>query len=93
MAISERIFCSCAGDTTKASDCPLHSIRPQTVVDAELFRSLQDAVDFVAARGGGIVYTDLAGTLFAKDHIKLPETSIVRLEKARPPGSDAPSPS
>jgi hypothetical protein len=35
-------------------------------VDAELFDSLQDAIDFVAARGGGVVYTELAETLFAK---------------------------
>jgi hypothetical protein len=50
-------------------------------VDAELFDSLQDAIDFVAARGGGVVYTALAETLFAKS-LKLPDT--VKLEAKRP---------
>ncbi len=50
-------------------------------VDAELFDSLQEAIDFVAACGGGIVYTDLAETLFAKG-LKLPDN--VRLEAKRP---------
>ncbi len=50
-------------------------------VDAELFDSLQEAIDFVAACGGGIVYTDLAETLFAKG-LKLPDS--VRLEAKRP---------
>lgn len=40
-------------------------------VDAELFDSLKDAIDFVAERGGGVVYTELAGTMFAKS-LKLP---------------------
>jgi hypothetical protein len=35
-------------------------------VDAELFDSLQDAIDFVAGCGGGIVHSELAETLFAK---------------------------
>ena len=50
-------------------------------VDAELFDSLQDAIDFVAARGGGVVYTELAETLFAKS-LKLPDT--VKLVAKRP---------
>ena len=50
-------------------------------VDAELFDSLQQAIDFVAACGGGIVYTDLAETLFAKS-LKLPDE--VKLEAQRP---------
>ncbi len=50
-------------------------------VDAELFGSLQEAIDFVAERGGGIVYTELADTLFAKS-LKLPET--VKLQAKRP---------
>ena len=50
-------------------------------VDAELFDSLQSAIDFVAACGGGTVYTELAETLFAKS-LKLPET--VKLEAKRP---------
>ncbi|HSA83231.1 MAG TPA: hypothetical protein VLE23_20630 [Geminicoccaceae bacterium] len=50
-------------------------------VDAELFDSLQAAIDFVEACGGGIVYTELAETLFAKS-LKLPDT--VKLEAKRP---------
>ena len=50
-------------------------------VDAELFESLQQAIDFVASCGGGVVYTELAETLFAKS-LKLPET--VKLEEKRP---------
>ena len=50
-------------------------------VDAELFDSLQQAIDFVTACGGGIVYTELAETLFAKG-LKLPDT--VKLEAKRP---------
>lgn len=50
-------------------------------VDADLFPSIQDAIDFVASCGGGIVYTELADTLFAKS-LKLPET--VKLEAKRP---------
>jgi hypothetical protein len=50
-------------------------------VDAELFDNLQQAIDFVAACGGGIVYTELAETLFAKS-LKLPDT--VKLEAKRP---------
>ncbi len=50
-------------------------------VDAELFDSLQAAIDFVAGCGGGIVYTELADSLFAKA-LKLPDN--VRLEAKRP---------
>ena len=50
-------------------------------VDAELFDSLQAAIDFVAACGGGIVYTEVAETLFAKS-LKLPDN--VKLEAKRP---------
>ena len=50
-------------------------------VDAELFDNLQAAIEFVAARGGGVVYTELAETLYAKS-LQLPET--VRLEAKRP---------
>jgi hypothetical protein len=42
-----------------------------TTVDADLFPSLDAAIAFVAERGGGIVYTDIADTLFAKS-LKLP---------------------
>ncbi|MEM8950585.1 MAG: hypothetical protein AAGA21_21445 [Pseudomonadota bacterium] len=35
-------------------------------VDAELFDSLEDAIAFVAARGGGKVHTELVGSLLAE---------------------------
>jgi hypothetical protein len=41
-------------------------------VDAALFDNLKQAVEFVAERGGGVVYTELAGTKFA-ENLKLPE--------------------
>lgn len=49
-------------------------------VDAELFDSLQAAIDFVAEAGGGVVHTELAGTLYAKG-LKIPPT--VKLELPR----------
>ena len=51
-----------------------------TTVDDELFPSLQDAIDFVASCGGGIVFSEQAGTLFGNS-LKLPAT--VRLETPR----------
>ena len=50
-------------------------------VDAELFDSLQAAIDFVAGCGGGIVYTEVAETLFAKS---LTLSEAVKLEAKRP---------
>jgi hypothetical protein len=41
-------------------------------VDAALFDNVKQAVDFVAERGGGVVYTELAGTKFAES-LKLPD--------------------
>jgi len=35
-------------------------------VDAELFDSLEDAIAFVAERGGGKVHTELIGSLLAE---------------------------
>lgn len=35
-------------------------------VDAELFDSLEDAIAFVAAHGGGKVHTELVGSLLAE---------------------------
>lgn len=35
-------------------------------VDAALFDSVKEAIDFVAERGGGVVYTELAGTQYAQ---------------------------
>ena len=40
-------------------------------VDAALFDNVKQAVEFVAERGGGVVYTELAGTKFAQS-LKLP---------------------
>ncbi|MGH6899163.1 MAG: hypothetical protein ACREJ5_21870 [Geminicoccaceae bacterium] len=40
-------------------------------VDAALFDNVKQAVDFVAERGGGVVYTELADTKFAQS-LKLP---------------------
>ncbi len=50
-------------------------------VDAELFDSLQEAIRFVAERGGGIVHTELAESLCIES-LKLPPN--VRLEPPRP---------
>jgi len=41
-------------------------------VDAALFDNVKEAVGFVAERGGGVVYTELAGTKFA-ENLKLPD--------------------
>lgn len=49
-------------------------------VDAALFDNVKQAIDFVAEHGGGVVYTELAGTKFAES-LKLPEN--VRLEPRR----------
>ena len=39
---------------------------PGCSVDADLFDSLEEAVNFVAGCGGGIVYTELVGSLLAE---------------------------
>ena len=39
---------------------------PRCAVDAELFDSLEDAIAFVAERGGGKVHTELVGSLLAE---------------------------
>ena len=49
-------------------------------VDAALFENVKQAIDFVAERGGGVVYTELAGTKFAES-LKLPDN--VQLEPRR----------
>ena len=46
--------------------------RATCTVDAALFDNLKQAVEFVTERGGGVVYTELAGTKFAES-MKLPE--------------------
>jgi len=40
--------------------------KTRCAVDAELFDSLEDAIAFVAACGGGKVHTDLVGSLLAE---------------------------
>lgn len=40
--------------------------KSRCAVDAELFDSLEDAIAFVAACGGGKVHTDLVGSLLAE---------------------------
>jgi hypothetical protein len=49
-------------------------------VDVELFDSLEEAIAFVAMHGGGVVYTDVAGTDLGKNLTLLDN---VRLEPAR----------
>lgn len=58
------------------------SAKKMTTVDDALFDSLQAAIDFVAALGGGIVFTALAGTLFAKS-LKVPETVKLLPERGK----------
>ncbi|HYZ26897.1 MAG TPA: hypothetical protein VE597_08305 [Geminicoccaceae bacterium] len=49
-------------------------------MDAALFDNVKQAIEFVAERGGGVVYTELAGTKFAES-LKLPDN--VQLEPRR----------
>jgi hypothetical protein len=50
-------------------------------VDVELFDSLEEAIAFVAAHGGGVVHTEVASSDRAKT-LELPKN--VRLEPPRP---------
>jgi len=49
-------------------------------VDVELFDSLEQAIAFVAERGGGVVHTGLADSVLVRD-MQLPDN--VRLEPPR----------
>jgi hypothetical protein len=49
-------------------------------VDAELFDSLEEAIAFVGAHGGGVVHSPMASTEYAKS-LTLPEN--VRIEPPR----------
>jgi hypothetical protein len=49
-------------------------------VDAELFDSLEEAIKFVAERGGGVVHSPMASTEYVKS-LTLPEN--VRVEPPR----------
>jgi hypothetical protein len=51
---------------------PERAMAGTCTVDAALFDNLKQAVEFVAERGGGVVYTELAGTKFA-ENLKLPD--------------------
>jgi hypothetical protein len=51
-------------------------------VDAGLFDDLNQAIEFVAERGGGAVYTELAGTKFAQS-LKLPPGVELKPQGAR----------
>ena len=53
-------------------------------VDAALFEDLKQAIDFVAERGGGVVYTELAGTKFAQD-LDLPDKVELKPRRAAEP--------
>jgi hypothetical protein len=53
-------------------------------VDAALFDDVRQAIEFVAERGGGVVYTELAGTQFAKS-LKLPPDVELKPQRARGP--------
>jgi hypothetical protein len=55
-------------------------------VDAALFDNVKEAIDFVAERGGGVVYTELAGTQYAQS-LTLPEN--VELKPRRVPEGSA----
>jgi hypothetical protein len=50
-------------------------------VDAALFDNVKEAVEFVAERGGGVVYTELAGTKFAES-LKLPPNVELKPRRA-----------
>ena len=50
-------------------------------VDAALFDNVKEAIHFVAERGGGVVYTELAGTQYAQS-LTVPDN--VELKPRRP---------
>ena len=65
--------------------------KTRCAVDAELFDSLEDAIAFVAARGGGKVHTDLVGSLLAEiiavpSSVELvpPRGMVIKREDERP---------
>jgi hypothetical protein len=57
------------------------TVAESCTVDVELFDNLEQAIAFVAERGGGVVYTDAANSEVAKN-LALPKN--VRLEPVRP---------
>ena len=61
-------------------------------VDAELFDSLEDAIAFVAERGGGKVYTELVGSLLAEIIAVPPSVELVppRGQVMRKKGNEPP---
>jgi hypothetical protein len=74
------MFYSCFAYRLKWLDRAELGMPGTCTVDAELFDSLEEAIAFVAERGGGVVHTDAANTPGAEALI-LPEN--VRLEPPR----------
>jgi hypothetical protein len=57
-------------------------------VDAALFDNIKEAIDFVAERGGGVVYTELAGTQYAQS-LSLPDNVELKPRRAAEPAAEA----
>jgi hypothetical protein len=57
-------------------------------VDAALFDNVKEAIDFVAERGGGVVYTELAGTQYAQS-LTLPENVELKPRRVPEPAAEA----
>jgi hypothetical protein len=57
-------------------------------VDAALFDNVKEAIDFVAERGGGVVYTELAGTQYAQS-LTLPENVELKPRRVPEPAVEA----
>lgn len=52
-----------------------------TTVDADLFENLPAAIEFVAERGGGVIYTPMACSLYVKS-LKLPPSVEIKAVRA-----------
>lgn len=57
-------------------------------VDAALFDNVEKAIDFVAERGGGVVYTELAGTQYAQS-LTLPDNVELKPRRTTEPAAEA----
>lgn len=54
-------------------------------VDAEMFETIETAIAFVASCGGGVVYTELADTLYVKNLKRPPSVTLaLRRVEAEP---------
>ena len=56
-------------------------------VDAALFDNVKEAIDFVAERGGGVVYTELAGTQYAQS-LTLPDNVELKPRRVSEAGDE-----